>query len=125
MNQVILMGNLTRDPELRDAGSSQVAKFTLANNRRWKNAAGEQQEEVSFIDCEIWGRRAEVLNQYVSKGQRLLVRGEIRQDRWEDNEGNNRSKLYVAVEDFDFIEKAGTKAQETVGAGAGDDDIPF
>lgn len=105
LNKVMLMGNLTRDPELRyTAGNTAVVNLGLAVNRRWKNQNGEQQEETTFVDCEAWGRTAEVLNQYLQKGRPVYLEGRLRLDQWQDKDGQNRSKLKVVVETFQFID---------------------
>jgi single-strand DNA-binding protein len=102
-NKVVLMGNLTRDPELRSIPSGQnVASFSLAVNRTWKNASGEQQEAVDYIDCNIWGKPAEIITQYMKKGSAILVSGRLQQRTWEQ-EGQKRSKVEVVVEDFNFV----------------------
>jgi single-strand DNA-binding protein len=102
-NKVTLMGNLTRDPELRTTpNGSNVCSFSLAVNRTWKNANGEQQEAVDYIDCNIWGKPAEIINQYMSKGSGILVSGRLQQRSWEQ-EGQKRSKVEVVVEDFNFV----------------------
>lgn len=102
-NKVVLMGNLTRDPELRTTpNGANVASFSLAVNRSWKNAQGEQQEAVDYIDCNIWGKPAEIINQYMKKGSGLLVSGRLQQRSWEQ-EGQKRSKVEVVVEDFNFV----------------------
>lgn len=102
-NKVVLMGNLTRDPELRTIPSGQnVASFSLAVNRTWKNANGEQQEAVDYIDCNIWGKPAEIITQYMKKGSSILVSGRLQQRTWEQ-EGQKRSKVEVVVEDFNFV----------------------
>ncbi len=102
-NKVVLMGNLTRDPELRATPSGQnVCSFSLAVNRSWKNAAGEQQEAVDYIDCNIWGKPAEIINQYMKRGSGILVSGRLQQRSWEQ-EGQKRSKIEVVVEDFNFV----------------------
>lgn len=102
-NKVVLMGNLTRDPELRAIPSGQnVCSFSLAVNRAWKNASGEQQEAVDYIDCNIWGKPAEIINQYMKKGSGILVSGRLQQRSWEQ-EGQKRSKVEVVVEDFNFV----------------------
>jgi single-strand DNA-binding protein len=102
-NKVVLMGNLTRDPELRTIPSGQnVASFSLAVNRSWKNASGEQQEAVDYIDCNIWGKPAEIITQYMKKGSAILVSGRLQQRTWEQ-EGQKRSKVEVVVEDFNFV----------------------
>ncbi|MCE9590529.1 MAG: single-stranded DNA-binding protein [Planctomycetes bacterium] len=106
LNRVMLMGNLTRDPEMRylPTNNTAVVGFGLAINRRWRNAAGEQQEEVTFIDCEAFAKTAEVINQYMRKGRPLYVEGHLKLDQWQDKEGNKRSKLKVVVETFQFID---------------------
>jgi single-strand DNA-binding protein len=102
-NKVVLMGNLTRDPELRSTPSGQqVASFSLAINRSWKNASGEQQEAVDYIDCNAWGKPAEIITQYMRKGSAILVSGRLQQRSWEQ-EGQKRSKVEVVVEDFNFV----------------------
>ena len=106
-NKVVLMGNLTRDPELRTTPNGQnVCSFSLAVNRSWKNASGEQQEAVDYIDCNIWGKPAEIINQYMRKGSGILVSGRLQQRSWEQ-EGQKRSKVEVVVEDFNFVGGAG------------------
>ncbi|MGP8200509.1 MAG: single-stranded DNA-binding protein [Limisphaerales bacterium] len=108
-NKVILAGNLTRDPELRyTPKGSAVVKFTLAINRTWKNEAGENKEEVSFVDVDAWGRQAEVIAQYMRKGRPFLVEGRLKQDTWEDkNTHQKQSKLKVVLEGFSFIDAKG------------------
>lgn len=111
LNKVLLMGNLTRDPELRYLPSNMaVVALGLAVNRRWKNQAGEQGEEVTFIDCECFGKTAEVINQYFRKGKPIFIEGRLKLDQWQDKEGHNRSKLKVVVENFQFIESKGGDA---------------
>ena len=106
-NKVILMGNLTRDPETRSTSSGQsVTSFSLAVNRTWRNANGEQQEDVSFIDCTAWGKTGEIIAQYMQKGRALLVSGRLTQSSWEQD-GQKRSKIEVTVEDFNFVGDGG------------------
>jgi single-strand DNA-binding protein len=105
LNKVMLMGNLTRDPELRyTQNNTAVCQIGMAINRKWKDPNGETKEEVTFIDAEAWGRTAEVINQYLRKGRPLFVEGRLRLDQWQDKEGNNRSKIKVVVESFEFID---------------------
>lgn len=102
-NKVVLMGNLTRDPELRSTPSGQqVASFSLAVNRTWKNANGEQQEAVDYVDCNAWGKAGEIISQYMQKGRGILVSGRLQQRSWEQD-GQKRSKIEVVVEDFNFV----------------------
>ena len=104
-NKVILMGNLTRDPELKSTASGQsVANFSIAVNRVYNDRDGNRQEDTAFIECESWGKTAETISKYLSKGRQLLVEGRLRQDSWEDKEtGKNRSQLRVVVESFSFV----------------------
>lgn len=104
-NQVILMGNVTRDPQLRHLPSQTVvADFGLACNRRYRTAQGEDREEVVFVDCAAFGKQAEILKQYCQKGKPLFVQGRLKYDTWEDKQGGGkRSKLSVIVENFQFI----------------------
>jgi single-strand DNA-binding protein len=105
-NKVILMGNLTRDPELRyTPKGTAVAKIGLAVNRTWTTETGERKEEVSFIDVEAWGRQGEVIAQYVKKGRPLLVEGRLKLDSWEDKNTKQKvSKLKVVLESFSFVD---------------------
>ena len=121
LNRVMLMGNLTRDPELRyTPNNTAVCQIGMAINRRWKDQNGEQKEEVTFIDCEAWGRTGEVINQYLRKGRPIYLEGRLKLDQWQDKEGNNRSKLKVVVESFEFIDsKGGGEGGEGGGGGGG------
>lgn len=102
-NKVVLMGNLTRDPETRTTPSGQsVTNFSLAVNRTWKGQDGTTQENVSYIDCVAWGKTGEIIAQYMQKGRPLLVSGRLDQRSWEQD-GQKRSKVEVVVEDFNFI----------------------
>ena len=102
------MGNLTRDPELRATPSgTAVCQFGLAVNRVYNNAAGERQEETTFVDVEAWGRQAETISKYVSKGHPLFVEGRLKLDSWENKEGEKRSKLKVVLENMQLISQKG------------------
>lgn len=103
-NKVILMGNLTRDVEVRTTPSGQsVANFSLAVSRSWKGQDGQQQEQTSFINCVAWGKPGEIIAQYVKKGDPLLVSGRLDQRSYDDKDGNKRQAVEVNVEDFNFI----------------------
>ncbi len=104
-NKVILMGNLTRDPELRyTPKGTAVAKFGLAVNRTWRTETGETKEEVTFVDIDVFGRTAESVSQYMRKGSPLLVEGRLKLDTWEDKQTQQkRSKLGVVAETVQFI----------------------
>ncbi len=117
-NKVMLMGNLTRDIEIRPAGSTSVGNFGLAVNRKYKTQSGEQREEVAFIDCECWGRTAEVMAQYLGRGKPVFIEGRLKFDSWEDkNGGGKRSKLSVVVDNFQFIDSGG--GNQGAGGGGG------
>jgi single-strand DNA-binding protein len=105
-NRVILVGNLTRDPELRyTPKGTAVARITLAVNRTYTGEDGAKKEEVSFVDVDAWARQAEVIAQYMKKGRPLLVEGRLKQDTWEDkNTHQKQSKLKVVLEGFSFID---------------------
>jgi len=118
-NKVILLGNLTRDPELRYTPKGQaVAKLGLAVNRSYKSETGETKEEVTFIDVDAWGKQAELIGQYLKKGNPLFVEGRLRLDQWDDkNTGQKVSKLKVVMENFQFV--GGNRGSETGGGGGG------
>jgi single-strand DNA-binding protein len=104
-NKVILMGNLTRDPELRyTPKGTAIAKIGLAVNRVWTNEAGEKKEEVTFVDVDIFGRTAENVGQYMRKGRPILVEGRLKLDQWDDKQtGQKKSKLGVVAETVQFL----------------------
>jgi single-strand DNA-binding protein len=103
-SKVILMGNLTRDVEMRTTPSGQtVANFSLAVNRTWRDANGQNQEQTSFINCVAWGKAGEIIAQYTSKGSGLLVSGRLDQRSYDDKDGNKRQAVEVVVEDFNFV----------------------
>ena len=103
-SKVILMGNLTRDPETRTTTSGQsVTSFSLAVSRQWRGSDGQNQEQTSFINCVAWGKPGEIIAQYVSKGSPLLVSGRLDQRSYDDKDGNKRTAVEVVVEDFNFI----------------------
>lgn len=112
-NKVLLMGNLTRDPEVRyTPKGTAIANVGVAVNRRWTTETGEQKEEVTFVDIEVWGRQAETVGQYLSKGKPIFVEGRLRLDSWEDKEsGQKKSKLKVVCEHFQFIGAPGSRAE--------------
>ena len=108
-NKVLLMGNLTRDPELKRTSSDMaVAQLSIASNRRYKDKMGELKEETTFVDCEAWGKTAETMAKYLAKGRPVFVEGRLKLDQWQDKDGNNRSKLKVVIENFQFVLKNDT-----------------
>ena len=104
-NKVILVGNLTRDPELRYTPSGKaIAKVGMAVNRTWTSESGEKKEEVTFVDVDIFGRTAENVSQYMRKGSSMLIDGRLRLDQWDDKQtGQKRSKLGVVAESVQFL----------------------
>jgi single-strand DNA-binding protein len=104
-NKVLLMGNLTRDPEVKyTPKGTALANLGLAVNRVWTTESGEQKEEVTFIDIEVWGRQAETAGQYLAKGRPVFVEGRLKLDSWEDKEsGQKRNKLKVVAERVQFL----------------------
>lgn len=108
LNRVFLMGNLTRDIELRQMPSGMaVASFAIAVNERYKNRQDEWVERANFIDCEAFARTAEVMAQYLGKGRPVFIEGKLRLDQWEDKDGGKRSKLKVVVDNFQFVDSKG------------------
>jgi single-strand DNA-binding protein len=104
-NKVILMGNLTRDPQLKYLPSqTAVAEFGLAMNRRFRDAQGQDREEVCFVDCAAFGKTGEFINNYFKKGKAILIEGRLKLDQWDDKQGGGkRSKLSVIVETCSFV----------------------
>ncbi|MGH7197032.1 MAG: single-stranded DNA-binding protein [Candidatus Saccharimonadales bacterium] len=107
INQVILMGNLTRDPELRNTPSGQsVCSFSIAVNRSWQGTDGQTQEAVDYFDVTAWGKLGELVNQYLSKGRKCLVMGRLSQRSWEQD-GQKRNKVEVVANDVTFLDGGG------------------
>ncbi len=117
-NKVVLMGNLTRDPQLKHLPSNLVvAEFGLACNRRYRTAAGEDKEETAFVDCTAFGRQAETISQYCTKGKPIFVEGRLKYDTWEDKQGGGkRSKHKIVIEGFQLL---GSRQDGGGGGGGG------
>jgi single-strand DNA-binding protein len=117
-NKVILVGNLTRDPQLRYLPSQMaVVDIGLAVNHKYRTAQGEDREEVCFIDCSAFGKQAEVINQYCQKGKSLLVEGRLKYETWEDKQGGGkRSKHKIMIDSFQFL---GGRQDGGAGGGGG------
>jgi single-strand DNA-binding protein len=134
LNRVLLMGNLTRDVEVKyTASNTAVANIGLAVNRRYRSG-DEFREETTFVDCEAWGKTAETMGKYLSKGRPVFIEGRLKLDEWQDRDGNRRTKLVTVVENFQFIDSrqggsgggGGQKAPASApGGGVSNDDIPF
>ncbi|MBL9000114.1 MAG: single-stranded DNA-binding protein [Phycisphaerae bacterium] len=120
-NKVLLMGNLTRDIELKSIGSGQsVGKFGLAINRHYTTQSGEKREEVTFVDCEAWGKTAETMARFLTKGRPVFVEGRLKLDQWTDKEsGKNRSALRVVIDNFQFVDSKGGEGGGGGGGGGG------
>jgi single-strand DNA-binding protein len=104
MNRVFLMGNLTRDPELRQtSGGLAVTDLGLAVSERYKNKSGEEVETVCFTDVVVWGKQAESCSQYLSKGAPVVVEGRLQLDRWETDSGEKRSRMRVKADRVQFL----------------------
>ena len=105
-NKVVIVGRLTRDPELRYVSNgTAVCEISLAIGRKWKGTDGQMKDETTFIDVVIWGKQGENVNQYMRKGSQLLVEGRLNQDRWEDKTtGQKRSKVNVAADLVQFLD---------------------
>jgi single-strand DNA-binding protein len=112
-NKVILMGNLTRDPQLSYLPSqTAVVDFGIATNRKWTGQDGQQREEVCFVDCRAFGKPAETINKYCKKGKPLLVEGRLTLDQWTAQDGQKRSKHRVTVESFQFLPIGGRSSEQ-------------
>ena len=122
-SKAIIMGNLTRDPEMRTTPSgAQVCGFSVAVNRTYKDSSGQQQETVSFIDCSAWGKAGEIIAQYAKKGSGIMVSGRLDQRSWEDKEGQKRSRVEIVVEDFNFI-GGGARSNSDGGGGSAAEEV--
>jgi single-strand DNA-binding protein len=140
-NKVFLMGNLTRDPQLSYLPSqTAVVEFGLAVNRKWTGKDGEKKEDTCFVDCRAFGRPAETLNKYMTKGRPLFVEGRLDFDSWTAQDGTKRSKHRITVENFQFLGSGGgagggsnsgasgesySQPDTEVGSSGASDDIPF
>jgi single-strand DNA-binding protein len=136
-NKILLMGNLTRDPQLSyTPNQTAVVDFGLATNRRWTAQDGSQREETCFVDCRAFGRQAENMNKYLSKGRLVFIEGRLTFDTWTAQDGTKRSRHRVTVESFQFMPGSGAAGGEQESANntgtdyepsgqKSDDDIPF
>jgi len=134
INRVILIGRLTRPPELKSTtGGAYFCRFSLASNRSiYNKQSGESRDEVGFFECVAWGKAAETIHKYLDKGRRICVEGSLRWSSWEGSDGKKQSKTEIAVESFQFLD-AKPQGGEIEPQGAAhfdtgatsDDDIPF
>jgi len=123
LNKVLLIGNLTRDPELRQTPKgTAVAQFGIAVNRTFRGEDGQSREEVTFVDLEAWGKQAETIAKFLTKGRPIFIEGRLKLDQWEDkNGGGKRSKMRVVVENFQFL---GSRQGDDAGGGGGEPVAP-
>ena len=107
-NKVIMLGNLTRDPQTSYLPSqTPVAEFGLAVGRKWKDKDGNDRDDTCFVDCRVYGKQAEVIAKYCQKGKQLMVEGRLQLDQWEAKDGSKRSKHRIFVENFTFVGSGG------------------
>lgn len=122
-NKVMLLGNLTRDPELRYLPSqTAVVEFGMAINRKYYGQDKQLKEEVCFVDCQVFGKQAETINKYCKKGNPLFVEGRLKFDSWTKQDGSKASKLRVNVENFQLL--GGPAGPRTAASGVASDDVP-
>lgn len=122
LNKVMLIGNLTRDPEVRyTPKGSAVSDLSLAVNRSYTVDGGERMEETTYVDIVVWAKLAELAGQYLSKGRRVFVEGRLQMDSWEDRQtGQKRTKLRVVAENLQFLDSKGDREGGGGGGGGGD-----
>ncbi len=145
LNKVFLIGNLTRDPELRTTPKgTAICQFGIAVNRQFKDESGATRDETTFVDIEAWGKQGELVAKYLSKGSLAMVEGRLRFDQWEDKQsGQKRSKLKVVLDNVQFLSSrsggsgggqpaasdeppaAGARPAPPAGPDKGDEDVPF
>lgn len=134
LNTVAVTGNLTRDSELRATkNDSFILTFSIAVNERRKQEDGTWEDEPSYFDCKLFGKRAQGAAQYLVKGTKVTVQGKLRQERWKTKDGQNRSSVLIAVDEFEFMSRAEQAPQPGFAAnapaspqdGVYDEDLPF
>ncbi|ABJ75798.1 MULTISPECIES: single-stranded DNA-binding protein [Leptospira] len=145
INRVTLVGRLTRDPEFKSINGTSLVNFSLANGRTYVSN-GEKREESHFFDCEVWGKPADIIQQYCKKGKQIAIEGRLKQDTWETPEGKKASRIRIVVENFQLLGSkddsnsmsgSSSGGSSTFGGNSsspesynppapdGDDDIPF
>ena len=124
INRVVISGNLTRDPEVRttQSGMPVMSLGIAVNDRRKNNQTGEWEDYANFIDCTMFGNRAQNVSQYLSKGQRVMIEGKLRYSQWE-RDGQKRSKIEVIIDDLDFASNRGGSGQGSYGSGQSGSDL--
>jgi len=124
-NECILVGRMVRDPEIREVGGTNVVMFTVASNRSFKKKDGERAEKTLFMDCELWGPAAEIVNDRGVKGATILVRGPIEQDTFQTQDGSKRTRFKIRVDFFQFGQGSVTPEPVAASSEDGEDEIPF
>lgn len=140
MNKIIIIGNVGQDAELRDVGSTTVLSFSVATTEKWKDKNGERQERTDWHSVSLWGKRAEALAKYVTKGSRVAVEGRVQYRQYEDRDGNKRTATDIVASDVELLgggsrQSDGPRYQGSGYSGGGggrdergdfnDDDVPF
>lgn len=122
-NRIIMVGNLTRDPDYKQLSSGQaVCRLGIASNRQFRNRqSGDMVQEVCYIDIDVWGPQADSCNQYLEKGRQILVEGRIKFDTWQDQDGNNRNKHSIVADRVVFLASGSDASGDTPSAGAGNE----
>jgi single-strand DNA-binding protein len=105
LNRVVIICNLTADPELFEVGKTKIVNASIAHHQSYENGQEERQEVTTFVELKIWGGSAENFARHARRGQEILVEGSLRQDRWEDEQGHKRSKLYLNVLSWQFCQR--------------------
>tara|TARA_B110001450_G_C17655670_1_gene495131 strand:+ start:2274 stop:2678 length:405 start_codon:yes stop_codon:yes gene_type:complete len=125
MNKVMLMGNLTRPPEVKTLPSgNSVCEFGLAINRKFTTRDGDERDEVAYVELSCFGRGGEVIKQYCDKGSPLFVEGRLRYDSWQNDKGEKRNRLSVIVDNFQLLPDGRGKGGSDSGSGSGGDGLP-
>jgi len=115
INRITLIGRIVRDPELKQLQSgSSVANFSVASNRIYKTAGGDKKEEVSYFDCIAWGKLGELICEYCGKGKRIAIEGKLQQNRWEDQEGNKKSRIEIVADNVQFLDSRSQEQPENI-----------
>lgn len=102
LNKAFLIGRLVRDPEYKTVGETGLAKFTLASSKT-RTVNGEKKEETIYIDCEAWGKTADIVNKYITKGKQVAIDGELKQDTWDGQDGRKQSKIKIKIDSIQML----------------------
>lgn len=133
LNKCMFIGNLGRDAEIKDTQAGTVATFSIACTEKWKDKSGTQKEQTEWVRCVLWGKRAEALAQYLTKGKQIYVEGSMRSSKYQGKDGTEKFKTEINVRDVQLLggrgESSGGGQRDTGYSGGGaapdDDDIPF